>query len=73
VTAEDEFDISIRIVNCQATVWGNAMWSGILSLDATAGNYGKGGSGIRDFRIHDVSGWGYDYRGSPYCRRRRPA
>jgi hypothetical protein len=63
VTAEDEFDISIRIVNCQATVWGTAMWSGILSLDATAGNYGKGGRGIRDFRIHDVLGWGYDYRG----------
>jgi hypothetical protein len=63
VTAEDEFDISLRIVNCQATVWGTAMWSGILSLDATAGNYGKGGRGIRDFRIHDILGWGYDYRG----------
>jgi hypothetical protein len=63
VSAEDEFIISPRIINCQATIWGNAMWSGILSLDGTAGNYGKGGRGIRDFRVHDVIGWGYEYRG----------
>lgn len=62
---EDDFVISPRIVNCEATYFGDGggRWASILSLDGVAGQYDKGGRGIRDAEIA-VKGWGYFYQGA---------
>jgi hypothetical protein len=62
---EDDFVISPRITNCQATAFVGSTngWATILSLDGSAGQYNKGGRGIRDAMIRDLKGWTYFYQG----------